>query len=455
MYCVVDIETTGGNQNYSKITEIAIYRYDGKDIVDELVTLVNPEQNIPDFITRLTGITNSMVEDAPKFYEIAKRIIEITEGATFVAHNVGFDYGIIQCEFSNLGFEYHRNTLCTVKLARAFLPGHKSYSLGKICDDLDINIEGRHRAGGDALATVKLFELIIEKNGLDFTESPIEKKLNIKSLNPLLSIAKLKSLPQNVGVYYLKNEKSDIVYIGKSKNIKSRVLNHLKGEGSRKADSMRYEVVDVDYVETGNELIAMLKESDEIKEIQPKYNRALKRKHNQFGLYTYNDRNGYCRFLIKKNSINDIPIYSYPNIDQAQQHLYKLVDEYELCQKMCGLYDGDKGCFQDQLKQCHGACVGEEQTELYNQRASQLIQSLEFGYKNIVIIDKGRSANEYSAVYVENGSYKGYGYFDGEQSFMNPQSFLEIISLRDNTRDSRLIISSFLKKNKPLKLINF
>lgn len=164
MYAIVDIETTGESHKTGKITEIAIYIHDGEKIIDSFVSLINPECFIPEYITQLTGIDNQMVASSPKFYELARKIIEITENKIFVAHNVNFDYNFIQKEFKELGYEYSRQKLCTVKLSRKYLPGFRSYSLGKLCDKLNIEINGRHRAGGDAYATAKLLELIIQKH---------------------------------------------------------------------------------------------------------------------------------------------------------------------------------------------------------------------------------------------------------------------------------------------------
>ncbi len=164
MFAIIDIETTGNRHNFGKITEIAIYQHNGQTITGSYSTLINPEMDIPYFITRLTGIDNNMVKNAPRFYEVAKKIIEMTEGHTFIAHNVSFDYKFIKEEFKRLGYDFNKKTMCTIKMARKLLPGHRSYSLGKICSDLGIEINGRHRAAGDALATVKLFEILLEKN---------------------------------------------------------------------------------------------------------------------------------------------------------------------------------------------------------------------------------------------------------------------------------------------------
>ncbi len=164
MFSIIDIETTGNSYKYGKITEIAIFQHNGQEITDSFTTLINPEIDIPFFITDLTGIDNSMVKDAPRFYEVAKKIVEMTQGRTFIAHNVSFDYKFIREEFARLGYDYNRKTMCTVQMSRRLLPGHKSYSLGKLCKELGITINGRHRATGDALANVKLFEILLEKH---------------------------------------------------------------------------------------------------------------------------------------------------------------------------------------------------------------------------------------------------------------------------------------------------
>jgi len=178
LFVIIDIETTGNNFRFSNITELAVYQHNGQKITNIYSTLINPGIDIPYYITRLTGIDNEMVKDAPKFHEVAKIIVELTAGRIFVAHNVKFDYGFLKEEFSRLGYNFNRKTLCTVQLARKLLPGHSSYSLGKLCSDLGIDINGRHRASGDALATVKLFEILLQKNELiQNSNNPTDLKL--------------------------------------------------------------------------------------------------------------------------------------------------------------------------------------------------------------------------------------------------------------------------------------
>ena len=304
MYAIIDIETTGGSAQLEKITEIAVFLHDGKEITGEYSTLINPERNIPYFITNLTGITNEMVENAPCFYEIAKKLIELTEGRIFVAHNARFDYSFIRQEYKSLGYNFKRSILDTVALSRKLLPGHCSYSLGNICKDLNIMINGRHRAGGDALATVKLFEILIAKD-LESKESgqSLLKNTKLSKLNPKLDMNKVDSIPDEPGIYYFYNEKGDLIYIGKSRNLQQRVSTHLSNNSTNRAMEMRDIIADIDWETTGSELIALLKESSEIKLNKPVYNRAQRRTSFQWGIFSFIDHNGYLNY--RYGPVND------------------------------------------------------------------------------------------------------------------------------------------------------
>lgn len=455
MYVIVDIETTGGNLTNGKITEIAIYKHDGNRVVDELVTLINPECYIPPFITNLTGITNEMVESAPPFYQVAKDIVEICKGCVFVAHNAGFDYCFIKEEFKNLGYPFEMPTICTVKLSRKLLPGHASYSLGKICPALGIDNNARHRAAGDALATVELFELLLEKNnGLLNPEDPY-RDFSVEGLHPDLSVDYLKELTNETGVYYLHDDKGDIIYIGKSKNIRNRIITHLGNPRTKKGIEMKQKTADISYDVTGSELVALLKESEEIKGHKPRYNRAQRRKRNQIGLYHYTDRKGYIRFLLKPNEGVEVPAATFETMQEARERLFAWIEEFELCQQLCGLYEGNHGCFQYQLKMCHGACVGEEPEEKYNDRVLKLIQKLSYGHENLVILDKGRRPDEMAVVVIENGCYLGYGFIDQDETIESPAQFKDHITMADDNRDTRVIISGYLRNKKYKKVIPY
>lgn len=285
LYAVVDIETTGNGYKGQKITEISALIFDGKKIVDEFTSLVNPEQNIPTFITNLTGITNAMVRNAPKFYEVAKKVEEITKGTIFVAHNVNFDYNIIQAEFKSLGYDFKRKKLCTVRLTRKIIPGLPSYSLGNICSGENIPINGRHRAKGDAEATVELFRRLLERDDNFTINSFLNPRSRQATLPPLLDKIVVDKLPETFGVYYFKNLAKEVIYVGKANNIKQRVISHFYDK-KKKEQTMCLETADVSFTKTGSELLALLLESSEIKHIYPKFNRAQRRAGEAVGLFS-------------------------------------------------------------------------------------------------------------------------------------------------------------------------
>lgn len=456
MYAIVDIETTGGSARLEKITEIAIFIHDGTKIVEEYSTLINPERNIPYFITSLTGITNEMVEDAPRFYEVARKIVELTEGKTFVAHNARFDYSFLREEFSALGYNFRRPLLDTVSLSRKLIPGHRSYSLGNLCKELGIEINGRHRAAGDALATVKLFEMILER---DLSESSGRGGLirNRKSskLHPALDISKIGNIPEEPGVYFFYNEDGDLIYIGKSRNLYQRVNTHLSNNTSARAMEMRDKIADISWERTGNELIALLLESSQIKACKPLYNRAQRRSNFRWGIYDYYDNNGYLRFGYHSVNDDEVPLSVFTSKDNAKSRLEHLVEEYNLCQKLCGLYETDGACFHHQVSLCKGACCGEEAPEQYNVRALMALDEFIFTGRNFFIIDKGRDPDERSAVKIVNGKYAGYGFFNINDVGFGLSAVHDcIVSARDN-RDVQVIIKSYLKNNKVEKVIDF
>jgi DNA polymerase-3 subunit epsilon len=455
MYAVVDIETTGGSPVSEKITEIAIFIYDGNNIIDEFITLINPEKKIPYYITQLTGISNSMVAEAPKFYEIARKIIEFTENKIFVAHNVNFDYNFIKQEFKQLGVDFHREKLCTVNLSRKIIPGYRSYSLGKLCKEINIKIESRHRAAGDALATVKLFQYLQKKNGQDLEFSSLAG-ISKKDLHPNFNPEELKKLPNEAGVYYFYNDQNDLIYIGKSKNIHTRILSHFRNTSSKKAIEMRDSIASLDYELTGCELIALLKESYEIKQNKPKYNRAQRRAMAAYGLYSYTDTAGYIRFKVTRHTIKEIsPICSFSSAKTGAGYLQRLVDKYNLCQKLCGLYSSTGACFHYEIMECKGACIGKEPPVEYNLRAYKVLEEHRFRHNSFYIIEKGRHDDEISVIMIENGKYNGFGYMDKNSYNDNFNILSDCIHQYNDDRDVQQILRHYLKNGRPLDLIPF
>jgi DNA polymerase-3 subunit epsilon len=458
MFAILDIETTGGSPKFNRMTEIAIYIFDGTRIIEEFSTLINPEVEIPYFITNLTGISNEMVENAPKFYEVAKKIVELTEGKILVGHNVSFDYSFIQNEFRQLGYVYNRKTLCTVRLSRKTFPGHRSYSLGKICEQLGIQINGRHRAKGDAFATLKLFETILKNTEGSSNElwlSVNNEKRGLK-LNEFLKPEQVNAIPEETGVYYFYDSSGNIIYIGKSKNIHKRVLEHLGNHATRRSMDLRNKIAGISFEVTGSELVALLKESMEIKEFKPYFNRAQKRITYPFGLYQSRNEFGYIQLRISKISEeNSIPLQSFENKIVAKSYLSAMVKKHWLCHKLCGLYETEGACFHYSIRQCNGACIRKEAVKTYNSRVGKLISGMSYEDENQLIIDRGRSPSERSVICIENGSYKGFGYLEITDSYLSIDDMKDCITRASDNKDIRNILSSWMHRNKVEKIIRY
>jgi DNA polymerase-3 subunit epsilon len=454
MYAIVDIETTGGSARLERITEIAVYIHDGKHIVDEYSTLVNPERNIPYFITALTGISNEMVEDAPKFFEVAKKIVEITEGNIFVAHNARFDYSFIRQEFSMLGYNFKRPLLDTVSLSRKLLPGHKSYSLGNLCKDLSIEIRGRHRASGDALATVRLMELLLERDR-ELNNGGLVKNRKASKLHPALDMQKITDLPEEPGIYYFHNESGEIIYVGKSRNLYQRVNTHLSNNTSSREMEMRSIIADISWERTGSELVALLLESAEIKTRKPLFNRAQRRTGFRWGIYSFTDENGYIRLEYRNVKDDTVPLALFSSKENVRAKLDQVISQYNLCQKLCGMYETPGQCFHRQVSLCRGACCGEEEPRSYNERALQALDEFVFRERNFFIIDRGRDTEERSAVKIVNGKYAGYGYFNINDVGFGLTAIHDCIRNARDNRDIQVIIKGYLKNHRVEKIIDF
>ncbi|MFV8341934.1 exonuclease domain-containing protein [Flavobacterium sp. XS2P39] len=453
MYAILDIETTGGQFNEEGITEIAIYKFDGHEVVDQFISLVNPEIPIQPFVVKLTGINNAMLRSAPKFFEVAKRIIEMTNDCVIVAHNASFDYRILRTEFRRLGYDFEARTLCTVELSKKLLPEQPSHSLGKLVRALGIPMADRHRASGDALATVKLFKILLEKDlekeiVKDFIKLEIEKGIAPKLLDIVTS------LPAKTGTYYIHNEKGNLIYIGKSRNIKKRINQHFTGT-STKCKKIQAEVFTVTYDETGSELIALLKESEEIKINKPIHNRAQRKSIFQLALYAEKDEKGYLNLKLQKADGRKKEITSFTSLQEGKNTLFRITAQYNLCQKLTGLYTSKTNCFQYSIKECDGACIGEVSVEEYNARVQAFIDQNSFEHQNMVLIDRGRTIHERSAILIENGIYKGYAFYDLNYQINNIDILKNIIIPMQNNRDTRNIIQGHVRKSKTLKIIRF
>ena len=273
MYTIVDLETTGGKFNEESIIEVAAYKFDGTSIKDQFISLVNPQRDIHPYVEKLTGITSKMVKTAPKFHEIAKRVVEITSDSILVAHNAQFDYRILQLEFKRLGYEFSMKSLCTVILSQELLPDQESYKLGKLSRSLGIPLKDRHRASGDALATVELFKILLEK---DIKQNIIKKSIVEfpgESMNSLFKDT-IENLNNDVGVFYIYNKHKKLIYIDYSKDIKNKVIKLFTSKKFiPKYVQNNFKSIKVH--KTGNISISVIKALNEIRTLKPKINNNI------------------------------------------------------------------------------------------------------------------------------------------------------------------------------------
>jgi DNA polymerase III subunit epsilon len=415
MYVIVDIETTGGYASANGITEIAIMIHDGTRVVETYETLINPIIRIPRYIQALTGITDEMVADAPVFDDVARTIFDLLQGNIFVAHNVNFDYSFVKHHLAAAGYTLDCKKLCTVRLTRKFFPGLHSYSLGNLCRHFNIPVENRHRAGGDAAATVHLFELLLKAGAETQIQQSLKKKSREQALPPNLPREQAEQLPDSPGVYYFHNNQRKIIYVGKAKSLKKRVYSHFSNNsaGRQKQDFMR-EIHRITYELCGSELMAFILESVEIKRLWPPYNRALKRFEPAYGIYMFEDRKGYLRLAIEKRKQQMQPLYTFHLLREGQVLLRKMVEEFGLCAKMCFLQKTNIPCTGIDNQPCSGACTQTETPVIYNERVREAIHHLELNLPSFLIKETGRQEGEQALILMEKGNFYGMGYFPAD-----------------------------------------
>lgn len=443
IYTIIDVETTGKT---NKLTEISIFKYDGNKVIDEFTSLINPQEPIPDYIVALTGINNYLVANAPTFSQVANNILDITEGTTFVAHNVNFDYNAIRNEFKAIGIDFNRKKLCTVRLSRKLIPGHKSYSLGKLCNALNINIENRHRAKGDVEATVILFELLLKQDNAKAVFNEFLNKSSKEATLPShLPTSVFNNLPSTPGIYYFKNKKGMIIYVGKAKDIKKRVLSHFYSKAKKALDMCR-DIADIDFELSGSEFIALLMEDAAIKKHYPDFNQLSKRSPKMYAIFNYTDRNGIIHLAYNTLKAAPYPILTLYSINECRQYIERVCSTFKLCPKYCHLQEGVSSCNHFKIHTCQGICKDEEHYKSYNERVLKAITHLKEDSKDLILKQKGRHENEDAFVIIEKGTYKGYGFIDKTEQINNIEDFEPFLIPQNDNPDIQKIIRSELIK---------
>lgn len=441
-YAIVDIETTGGNASGSRITEIAIIIHDGSNVIERWETLVNPQKEIPVPIFALTGINNDMVRDAPIFDDIAEKVLEMLTDRIFVAHNVNFDYTFIRHQLEEAGFKWSARKLCTVRASRKIKPGLSSYSLGNLCRSLNIPLEHRHRAGGDADATVLLFSKLIEWDSESEIEKMVKKTSQDQRLPPNLPPADFEQLPEKPGVYYFYNQLGKVIYVGKAINLKKRVASHFTGHKiTPQRQYFLRDIHGISFEVCATELMALLLECAEIKKLWPIYNKALKRFEAKYGLYVYEARSGYRNLAVGKISKFQACIQVFNNLQDGISLLRALSEQFKIDYRFC------KYCVE-------GEKEGIRQTDTknlpdmlhHNIQIQNAIDYVEQYRPNFAIIDKGRSADERSCIWVENGHFYGMGYISSDVGIVEPSEIKNYVTPYRSNDYIMQLINTYTKR---------
>ncbi len=453
MFAIVDIETTGGNARLHRIIELAVVLHDGERVTAKHQWLINPETGIPSYIQGLTGIYPHMLADAPTFAEIAEEVYEVLQNQVFVAHNVSFDYPFVEAALQKHGFELDSMKLCTVRASRKIIPGLPSYSLGRLCESLNIEIDGRHRAYGDAAATASLFSLLLQKDSEAYIETLYKKSKRTIALPPLLPQGILEKLPSTSGVYYFHDAHGKVLYVGKALDIKKRVKSHFSGQGDLRFEKFFSESLsDITWQETGSEIMASLLEVQEIKRLWPKYNTSSKHRRKEYGLCLFEDRQGYLHLSIADQMKGARLIKRLGYRSQAQEVLLDLVERFSLCANLCHLEHNRTGCSLYQVGTCKGACLHLEDPQSYNERVNAGLDYLESKGETFFIEEQGRTNDERTLILIEQGRFAGYAYLPYEFSYHQFNSLIDAIKRTVPDPELDRLIRQYIEK-KPLKLI--
>jgi DNA polymerase III subunit epsilon len=433
LYAIVDIETTGSYAAANGITEISIHVFDGDKVTQQFETLINPGQPIPYFIQSMTGITDKMVADAPRFDAVAEQIFNLLQDKIFIAHNVSFDYSFVAAHLKDAGYHLQSQKLCTVRLSRKIFPGFPSYSLGKLCRSLDIQVYDRHRAGGDSEATVKLFKKLLENDKEQHIQKSLKRNSKEWILPPNVPKEHFDKLPYTPGVYFFHNEKGKVVYVGKANNIKYRVNSHFSNNSeSRQKQNFMQHVHGISYQPCGTELMACILESAEIKKRWPVFNSSQKRWEDVYGIYQFEDQNGYLRLAIDKNRKRLTPVYTFHYLVDGHAILRKLIKEFQLCPVLCFMQKNNQ-CEGANDNSCNGACVRKEKAAAYNERVIEGANSLR-KQPTFAVLDKGLNGDDQSCILVCEGKFYGMGYIPGGDLFDDVEILKEKLTVyRENS----------------------
>lgn len=426
-FAVVDIETTGGNFHQDRIIEVAVVIHNGVQVVAEYTSLVNPEKPIQPFISRLTGISNKMVKDAPTFEDIAEELADVLKGHVFVAHNVRFDYGFIKASFKRVGISYRAPHFCTVELSREIFPGYPSYSLGKLSRSMGISVAHRHRAFGDAAATAELLSRMVAENPERIRNAAWGDELDRAHVPAQLNKDILDRLPEEMGVYALLDEEGRTLFCSKARNIRQSVIAHFKTPFEEQTNALTAFVADVEYHLTGNEAIAAMLEQKIIIDKQPRFNKPIRKPHYKYGIIREYDESGYLNLKIINLQQTDLPVLSkFSSLQKAEKWLSHIHQKLQGSQVLKSVSDPD----------------------IYNRYCEDFIRQSGYPLENCCVVDEGRNEGEKALIWIEAFQCVGFSYYDGVFSDSNTLYMHNGIVRAEETPELKRILMQYIRKRR-------
>jgi DNA polymerase III subunit epsilon len=432
IFAIVDVETTGTRPLYDRIIDIAIIRVEDGIVTKTINTLVQPGVHLSSSIAALSGITEDMLINAPSFSDIALEIEDTLKGAVFVAHNAHFDYGFIKNEFRRIGMQFSQPLLCTVKLSRAIDRSAKNHDLDALMSRYNITCSRRHRAYPDAKVLFDWLNMLTSFLSKEELNAYIDQILFSDTLPPLLHRNVLKNIPDTPGIYFFYGKERELLYVGKSKNMRTRIRSHFSGASSGRSQKLYHETASIETKETNGELSALLLESETIKTHMPLYNRALRKARSIVVAYAIKNETGHYTLRLEQTSASPKLEYIaaiFRTMTQAKASLRTMAKTERLCGKFLGIETSTRGCFGSQLGTCSGVCVGKENVESYNDRFKKVFRNRaikSWPYTGpIMIEEKGRDQNTGTIFFVDQWCLlKAVTYDHGDvQNFIASSAF--------------------------------
>lgn len=448
---IIDTETTGMRPGFARVMDIGIIRIEKGEVIERFQTFVNPNMPVPEFISSFTGIFDEHVAAAPQFDEVALEVERLLKGAVFVAHNASFDYGFIKAEFARIGMEFEAQTICSVQLSRALFPKERSHSLDAIIERHGIVCGARHRALPDAEAVLQFFQDIEKKVDAKRLRTAVD--LVAKGMTSGVGREDFSKLPDTAGVYFFYGPEHELLYIGKSKKVRTRAKSHFNPSAIGGASKYSDDITSIESVATSGELSALLLESTLIKNQSPIHNRMLRRRKILLVAKRNRDEAGYDHVVLEKTGDilpKDDVLSVFRTQGQAKDVLHSLAKEFRLCEKMLGIDRSKSECFAHQLGNCDGACVGTLAPNDHNLRISEAFKKRRiksWPFAGPIIITEIADADRGTVFFVDNWALIGAWTFEGEM-------FAPLIEGSDRfDYDTYKILARYLRRRANMRLV--